>query len=70
MADIAKLQADIEAQDGLIAAVKAKIEAQSAKIAELEAQIAAAPPADPQAPIDALAATVETNNAALTTAAQ
>ena len=68
MADIAKLQADIDAQAALITAVNTKIEAQAAHIAALEAQIAAAPAADPQPPIDALAATVEANNAALTTA--
>ena len=69
MADIAKLTADIDAQAPLIAALQSKVTAQAAKITELEAQIAAVPPADPQAPIDALAATVEANNAALTAAA-
>ncbi len=69
MADLSKLQADVDAQAALIDAVKSKLDAQSAKIADLEAQVASAPPADPQQPVDDLAAKVEANNAALTAAA-
>jgi len=69
MADLAKLTTDVDGQAALITAVQAKIDAQAAKIVDLEAQIAALPAADPQPPVDALAATVETNNAALTKAA-
>lgn len=65
MADLAKLQADIDAQGPLISALKTKVDAQAAKISELEAQIAAAPAGDPQGPVDALAASVEANNATL-----
>ena len=69
MADLSKLQADIDAQAPLIAALKSKLDAQAAKIADLEAQIAANPGPDAQAPVDALSATVEANNAVLTAAA-
>lgn len=68
MADLTKLQADVDAQSALIGTVKAKMDAQAVKITELEAQIAATPAGDPQGPVDALAASVETNNAALTAA--
>lgn len=68
MADLTKLQADVDAQAPLIASLVAKVNAQAAKIADLEAQIAAATSADPQAPVDALDATVEANNAAITAA--
>ncbi len=69
MADLSKLQADVDAQGPLITALADKVKAQGARIAELEAQVASAPPADPQAPVDDVAAKVEANNAALTAAA-
>ncbi len=68
MADLTKLQADIDAQAPLIAALKTKLDAQAAKIADLEAQLAAHTGPDAQVPVDALDATVEANNAALTAA--
>lgn len=68
MADLAKLKSDIDAQSVLIGKVTAKVDAQAAKIADLEAQIAATTASDPQAPVDALVASVEANNAALTSA--
>jgi hypothetical protein len=67
MADISKLQADIDAQKPLIDGLVVKVAAQGQKITDLEAQISANPGPDPQAPIDALAATVEANNATLAT---
>lgn len=69
MADLSKLQADMEAQGPLIQALADKVHSQAARIADLEAQVAAIPPADPQGPVDELAAKVEANNAALTAAA-
>ncbi len=66
MADVTKLQADVDAQAPLIAALKSKVDAQAAQITDLEAKLAAA--ADPQAPIDAIDATVVSNNEALTAA--
>lgn len=69
MADISKLQADVDAQGPLIQALADKVKAQGERITELEAQVAAAPAADPQGPVDELAAKVEANNAALTAAA-
>lgn len=59
MADLAKLQADVAAQTALIETLVAKVKS-------LQDQITAH--AADQAAIDAVAATVESNNAALTAA--
>ena len=66
MADLSKLQADVDAQAPLIEALAAKVKTQGERITELEAQVAATPPADPQGPVDDLDAKVVANNAALT----
>lgn len=75
VADLTKLQTDVDALGVLVNAAIDKIETQATKIGEqatriteLEAQIAANPGADPQGPVDALDAKVLASSTALTTA--
>ena len=67
MADLTKLTADVTAQTGLITALTTKVTTQTAEITDLKNQLAAAlASANDQAAVDAIDATVETNNAAIT----